>query len=207
MPKKSSCQLVKISMPGADAIGIIYPDREVLLFRGKKEVRLVPLPALIKMCSQGGVSSRLKDKHPGLDEAVTSLGVKPSSPCQLKIDVISEYEEAALGEKLGKFAGVSVKCFEEGRVIPAIACRGDIYFRKGDRIVCLEDFLDCVRGGYIIASRLEPDFDWDGDDDSPSKVREYAKKKQKLKEKKTAEARASVATKVAESVQVAKNDA
>ena len=206
MPK-NSCQLVKISLPGADAVGILYPDREILLFRGKKAARLVSLPALIKMCSQGGVSSRLKDKHPLLDEAVTALDIKPKAPCQVRIDVITEGEEAALGEKLGKFAGVSVKCFEEGRVIPAIACRGDIYFRKGDRIVCLEDFLDCVRGGYIIASRLEPDFDWDGEDDSPSKVREYAKKKQKLKEKKSSEARAEVAKKVSVAVQVAKNDA
>ena len=79
--------------------------------------------------------------------------------------------------------------------------RGDIYFRKGDRIVCLEDFLYSVRGGYIIASRLEPDFDWDGEDDSPSKVREYAKKKQKLKEKKSSEARAEVAKKVSVAVQ------
>ena len=205
MPK-NSCQLVKISLPGADAVGILYPDREILLFRGKKEVRLVSLPSLIKMCSHGGVPAHLNAKHPGLDEAVTALGIKPKAPCQVKIDVVTEYEEAALGDKLGKFAGVSVKCFDEGKVIPAIACRGDIYFRKGDRIVCLEDFLDCVRGGYIIASRLEPDFDWDGEDDSPSKVREYAKKKQKLKEKKSSEARAEVAKKVAESVQVAKND-
>jgi hypothetical protein len=203
---KKTCQLVKITLPGADAIGIIYPDNEILVFRGKKAVRLMPLPALIKMCSQGGVSRRLSAQHPLLDEAAKALGIKPKSPCRIKIDVITEDEESSLGRKLGNFAGVSIKRFDEGRVIPAIACRGDIYFRKGDRIVCLEDFLDCIRGGYIVASRLEPDFDWDGEDDSPSKISDYAKKKAALRAKKPAQAAAQVAEKVEEAVTVAKND-
>lgn len=195
MPR-NSCQLVKISLPGADAIGILYPDREVLLFRGKKAARLVPLKALIAMCKNGGVPRHLSAKYPILKDLADSLNFKARKPCTLKIDVITEAEEAALGNKLGKFAGVSVKCFEEGKVIPAIACRGDIYFRKGDRIICLEDFLDCVRQGYILASRLEPEFDWDGEDDSPTKIKEHSAKKAELKARKVPLAQAEVAAKV-----------
>jgi hypothetical protein len=82
---KKTCQLVKITLPGADAIGIIYPDNEILVFRGKKAVRLMPLAALIKMCSLGGVSRRLSAQHPLLDEAAKALGIKPKSPCRIKM--------------------------------------------------------------------------------------------------------------------------
>ena len=175
---RHSCELVKISLPGADAIGILYPDGEVLFFRGKKAARLVHIRALKKMCQQGSIRE-LQREFPRLAESCAALGVTIKGPCQLKIDVLTEKEEAALGPKQG-YAGISLKKKEEGTVIPAIACRGDIYFRKGDRIICLEDFIDAARKGYIIASRLEPDFDWDGEDESPEIARFHKVKKAEL---------------------------
>ena len=175
---RNSCELVKISLPGADAIGILYPDGEVLFFRGKQAARLVHIHALKKMCERGSVRE-LQREFPNLAESCAALGVTIKGPCRLNIDVLTEKEEAALGPKQG-YAGISLKKKEEGTVIPAIACRGDIYFRQGDRIICLEDFIDAARKGYIIASRLEPDFDWDGEDESPEITRYHKVKKAEL---------------------------
>jgi hypothetical protein len=121
----------------------------------------------------------LQREFPKLAESCAALGVTIKGPCQLKIDVLTEKEEAALGLR-GSYAGISLKKKEEGTVIPAIACRGDIYFRKGDSIVCLEDFIEAARRGYIIASRLEPDFDWDGEDEAPEITRYHKVKKAEL---------------------------
>ena len=179
---RNSCELVKISLPGADAIGILYPDNQVLFFRGKKAARLIHMRAIKKMCQQGSIRE-LQREFPDLAESCSALGIKLQGPCLPKIDVLTEKEEAALGLR-GSYAGISLKKKEEGTVIPAIACRGDIYFRKGDSVVCLEDFIDAARRGYIIASRLEPDFDWDGEDESPETARYHRAKKAALSAKK-----------------------
>ena len=179
---RNSCELVKISLPGADAIGILYPDNQVLFFRGKKAARLIHMRAIKKMCQQGSIRE-LQREFPNLAESCSALGIKLQGPCLPKIDVLTEKEESALGPRSG-YAGISLKKFDEGTVIPAIASRGDIYFRKGDSIVCLEDFIEAARKGYIIASRLEPDFDWDGEDEAPAKAINHGKKKAALVAKK-----------------------
>ena len=83
----------------------------------------------------------------------------------MTITVISEREEQQLGGDLKGLAGVSLKNSQEGIVIPAVAARGDIYFRKGNDVIRLDDFMNVIRQGYIMASRLEPGFDWDGVDE------------------------------------------
>jgi hypothetical protein len=84
----------------------------------------------------------------------------------MTITVISEREEQQLGGDLKGLAGVSIKNSQEGVVIPAVAARGDIYFRKGNDVIRLDDFMNVIRQGYIMCSRLEPGFDWDGADEA-----------------------------------------
>ena len=84
----------------------------------------------------------------------------------MTITVIAEGVESTLKGDLKGIGGVSLKNSQEGVVIPAVAVRGDIYFRKGNDVIRLDDFLQVIRQGYIMSSRLEPGFDWDGFDEA-----------------------------------------
>ena len=183
----SVAQLVKITFPGKDAVGLMYPDGDVLFIRGKQKAQLITRLELQSLADGTAKKSKNKSLMSKLG-TLGAIGVGALGPVGLAglggvalfdvvkkkkkhvhghmtISVISEREEQQLGGDLKGLGGVSIKNSQEGVVIPAVAVRGDIYFRKGNDIIRLDDFLQVIRQGYIMASRLEPGFDWDGVDE------------------------------------------
>jgi hypothetical protein len=180
-------QLVKITFPGKDAVGIMYPDGDVLFIRGKQKAQLITRLELQSLADGSAKKAKNKSLMSKLG-TLGAVGVGALGPVGLAslggvalfdvvkkkkkhvhghmtITVISEREEQQLGGDLKGLAGVSLKNSQEGIVIPAVAARGDIYFRKGNDVIRLDDFMNVIRQGYIMASRLEPGFDWDGVDE------------------------------------------
>lgn len=183
----SVAQLVKIDFPGKDAVGLMYPDGDVLFIRGKQKAQLITRLELQSLADGSAKKSKNKSLMSKLG-TLGAVGVGALGPVGLAslggvalfdvvkkkkkhvhghmtITVISEREEQQLGGDLKGLAGVSIKNSQEGVVIPAVAARGDIYFRKGNDVIRLDDFMNVIRQGYIMASRLEPGFDWDGVDE------------------------------------------
>ena len=183
----SVAQLVKITFPGKDAVGLMYPDGDVLFVRGKQKAQLVTRLELQSLADGSAKKTKNKSLMSKLG-VLGAVGVGALGPVGLAslggvalfdvvkkkkkhvhghmtITVISEREEQQLGGDLKGLAGVSLKNSQEGIVIPAVAARGDIYFRKGNDVIRLDDFMNVIRQGYIMASRLEPGFDWDGVDE------------------------------------------
>jgi hypothetical protein len=181
-------QLVKITFPGKDAVGLMYPDGDVLFIRGKQKAQLVTRLELQSLADGSAKKAKNKSLMSKLG-TLGAVGVGALGPVGLAslggvalfdvvkkkkkhvhghmtITVISEREEQQLGGDLKGLAGVSLKNSQEGIVVPAVAARGDIYFRKGNDVIRLDDFMHVIRQGYIMASRLEPGFDWDGVDEA-----------------------------------------
>ena len=183
----SVAQLVKIAFPGKDAVGLMYPDGDVLFIRGKQKAQLITRLELQSLAD----GSAKKAKNKSLMSKLGSLGIaggvllgpvgvaslggvalfdavkkkKRHVHGHMTISIIDEADEKRLGGDLKGLAGVSIKNSQEGVVIPAVAARGDIYFRKGNDVIRLDDFMNVIRQGYIMASRLERGFDWDGVDE------------------------------------------
>ena len=182
-------QLVKIAFPGKDAVGLMYPDGDVLFIRGKQKAQLITrleLQALADGTAKKAKNKSLMSKLGVLGivgiGALTPIGIplalggtalfdavkkkKKHVHGHMTISIIDEADEKRLGGDLKGLAGVSIKNSQEGVVIPAVAARGDIYFRKGNDVIRLDDFMNVIRQGYIMSSRLEPGFDWDGFDEA-----------------------------------------
>ena len=166
----------------------MYPDGDVLFIRGKQKAQLITrleLQALADGTAKKAKNKSLMSKLGVLGivgiGALTPIGIplalggtalfdavkkkKKHVHGHMTISIIDEADEKRLGGDLKGLAGVSIKNSQEGVVIPAVAARGDIYFRKGNDVIRLDDFMNVIRQGYIMSSRLEPGFDWDGVDE------------------------------------------